>query len=80
MDYHGLNEVMAPLSAAMLDMLELQYELESKAAKLYARTDIVNASFSKKITWNRLPQVSKHSPAISHNLIHCNWLRGPVHL
>ncbi|XP_066424603.1 uncharacterized protein [Molothrus aeneus] len=32
-DYHGLNEVTPPLSAAVLDMLELQYELESKAAK-----------------------------------------------
>ncbi|KAK4814147.1 hypothetical protein QYF61_009066 [Mycteria americana] len=32
-DYCGLNKVTPLLSAAMLDMLELQYELESKAAK-----------------------------------------------
>ncbi|RMC03182.1 hypothetical protein DUI87_20376 [Hirundo rustica rustica] len=32
-DYRALNEVTPPLSAAVLDMLELQYELESKAAK-----------------------------------------------
>ncbi|GAB0207577.1 hypothetical protein GRJ2_003223400 [Grus japonensis] len=31
-DYHGLNEVTPPMSAAVPDMLELQYELESKAA------------------------------------------------
>ncbi|PKU27142.1 hypothetical protein llap_22554 [Limosa lapponica baueri] len=45
-DYHSLNEVTPPLSAAMLDMLELQYELESKAAEWYATTDITNAFFS----------------------------------
>jgi len=32
-DYRGPNEVILPLSAAAKDMLELQYELESKAAK-----------------------------------------------
>ncbi|RMC18038.1 hypothetical protein DUI87_04916 [Hirundo rustica rustica] len=32
-DYRALNEVTPPLSAAVPDMLELQYELESKAAK-----------------------------------------------
>ncbi|XP_009887794.1 PREDICTED: uncharacterized protein LOC104290399, partial [Charadrius vociferus] len=32
-DCHGLNEVTPPLSATMLDMLQLQYELESKAVK-----------------------------------------------
>ncbi|RMC04164.1 hypothetical protein DUI87_18983 [Hirundo rustica rustica] len=32
-DYCGLNEVTLPLSAAVPDMLELQYELESKAAQ-----------------------------------------------
>ncbi|TRZ07220.1 hypothetical protein HGM15179_019886 [Zosterops borbonicus] len=33
MDFRDLNEVRPPLSAAVLDMLELQYELESKAGK-----------------------------------------------
>ncbi|PKU30171.1 endogenous retrovirus group k member 19 pol [Limosa lapponica baueri] len=32
-DYRGLNEVTPPLSAAVPDMLELHYELESKEAK-----------------------------------------------
>ncbi|RMC18010.1 hypothetical protein DUI87_04886 [Hirundo rustica rustica] len=32
-DYRALNEVTPPLNAAVPDMLELQYELESKAAK-----------------------------------------------
>ncbi|RMB92878.1 hypothetical protein DUI87_30772 [Hirundo rustica rustica] len=45
-DYCALNEVIPPLSAAVPDMLELQYELQSKAAKSYATTDIANAFFS----------------------------------
>ncbi|GAB0208282.1 hypothetical protein GRJ2_003293900 [Grus japonensis] len=45
-DYRGLNEVTPPMSAAVPDMLELQYELESKAAKWYATMDIANAYFS----------------------------------
>ncbi|RMC21412.1 hypothetical protein DUI87_02277 [Hirundo rustica rustica] len=45
-DYRALNEVTPPLSAAAVpDMLELQYELESKAAKWYATIDIANAFF-----------------------------------
>ncbi|RMC04397.1 hypothetical protein DUI87_19218 [Hirundo rustica rustica] len=44
--YRALNEVTPPLSAAVPDMLELQYELESKAAKWYATIDIANAFFS----------------------------------
>ncbi|GAB0210049.1 hypothetical protein GRJ2_003470700 [Grus japonensis] len=45
-DYRGLNEVTPPMSAAVPDMLELQYELELKAAKWYATMDIANAFFS----------------------------------
>ncbi|RMC18103.1 hypothetical protein DUI87_04982 [Hirundo rustica rustica] len=45
-DYRALNEVTPPLSAAVPDMLELQYELESKAAKWYVTIDIANAFFS----------------------------------
>ncbi|RMB97312.1 hypothetical protein DUI87_26208 [Hirundo rustica rustica] len=45
-DYRALNEVTPPLSAAVPDMLELQYELESKAAKWYATIDIANTFFS----------------------------------
>lgn len=40
MDYRGRNEVTSLLCAAVSDMLELQYELESKAAKQYATSDI----------------------------------------
>ncbi|KAJ7427803.1 hypothetical protein WISP_03825 [Willisornis vidua] len=36
--YCGLNEVTPPLSSAVPNMLELQYELESEAAKWYATT------------------------------------------
>ncbi|KAF4803641.1 hypothetical protein TURU_014361 [Turdus rufiventris] len=45
-DYCGLNEVTSPLSASLLDLLELQYEPESKAVKWYATMDIANAFFS----------------------------------
>jgi len=45
-DYRGLNEVTPLMSAAMPDMLELQYQLESKAAKWYATIDIANEFFS----------------------------------
>lgn len=42
MDCGVLNEVTPWLSAATLDMLELRYELQSKAAKLFAIIDIAN--------------------------------------
>ena len=45
-DCGGLNDVTSPLSAAVLDVLELEYELESKAAQWYATIDIANAYFS----------------------------------
>ncbi|GAB0197180.1 hypothetical protein GRJ2_002183300 [Grus japonensis] len=44
-DYRGLNEVTPPMSAAVSDMLELQYELDSKAARWYATIDIATAFF-----------------------------------
>ncbi|RMB91854.1 hypothetical protein DUI87_31782 [Hirundo rustica rustica] len=55
-DYHALNEVTPPLSAAVPDMLELQYELASKAAKWYATTDIANAFFSILLAAECKPQ------------------------
>ena len=55
-DYRGLNEVTPPLSAAVPDMLELQYELESKAAKWYATIDIANAFFSIPLAAECQPQ------------------------
>ncbi|KAF4795130.1 hypothetical protein TURU_095796 [Turdus rufiventris] len=55
-DYHALNEVTPPLSAAVLNMLELQYELESKAARWYATTDIANVCFSIPLAAECRPQ------------------------
>ncbi|KAJ7424308.1 hypothetical protein WISP_29219 [Willisornis vidua] len=55
-DYRGLNEVTHPLSAAVPDMLELQYELESKAAKWYTTIDIANAFFSIPLAAEFRPQ------------------------
>ncbi|KAK4807069.1 hypothetical protein QYF61_018410 [Mycteria americana] len=57
-DYRGLNEVMPPLSAAVPDMLELQYELESKAAKWYDTTDTANAFFSIPLAAECRPQLA----------------------
>ena len=59
-DYRGLNEVTPPLSAAVPDTLELQYELESKAAKWYATTDIANAFFSIPLATECRPQFAFH--------------------
>ncbi|RMC04321.1 hypothetical protein DUI87_19140 [Hirundo rustica rustica] len=55
-DYRALSEVTTPLSAAVPDMLELQYELESKAAKWYATIDIANAFFSIPLAAECRPQ------------------------
>jgi len=91
-DYHGRNEVTPPLSAAVPDMLELQYQLESKAAKWYATTDITHDSPS---LWQQsaghsllslggasntpgidCPQGWKHSPTICHGLIQTALEKG----
>ncbi|KAK4822911.1 hypothetical protein QYF61_023274 [Mycteria americana] len=55
-DYHGLNEVKPPLSAAVPDILELQYELESKADKWYATADTANVFFSIPLAAEYRPQ------------------------
>ncbi|KAF4803714.1 hypothetical protein TURU_013814 [Turdus rufiventris] len=55
-DYHALNEVTPLLSAAMPDMLEFQYELESKGAKWYTTIDIANAFFSIPLAAECRPQ------------------------
>ncbi|KAF4805699.1 hypothetical protein TURU_000115 [Turdus rufiventris] len=55
-DYCALNEVTPVLSPVMPDMLELQYELESKAAKWYATIDIANAFFSIPLSAECRPQ------------------------
>ena len=71
-DYRGLNEVTPSLSAAVLDMLELQYELESKAAKWYATTDIANAFFSIPLATECRPQF-----AFTWRGIQYTWNRLP---
>ncbi|RMB99746.1 hypothetical protein DUI87_23748 [Hirundo rustica rustica] len=55
-DYRALNEMTPPLSSAVPDMLELQYKLESKAAKWYITNDIANAFFSIPLSVECRPQ------------------------
>ncbi|TRZ10398.1 hypothetical protein HGM15179_016710 [Zosterops borbonicus] len=55
-DYCALNEVAPPLSAVIPHMLELQYELESKAAKWYATINIANTFFSIPLAAKCRPQ------------------------
>ncbi|RMC09724.1 hypothetical protein DUI87_13511 [Hirundo rustica rustica] len=78
-DYRALNEVTPPLSGAVPDMLELQYELESKTAK-WPRFAFTRRGV--QYTWNRLPQGWKHSPTICHGLIQAALEKGeaPEHL
>ncbi|GAB0182741.1 hypothetical protein GRJ2_000739400 [Grus japonensis] len=83
------------MSAAVPNILELQYELESKVDTIHT----VNAFFSVPLaaecrpqfaftwrgvqfTWNQLPQGQKHSPAICRGLIQTalEWGEAPEHL
>ena len=74
LDYRGLNEIMPLLSAAVPDMLELQYELESKAAKLYATIDIAN-TFSPSL-WQQNAGHSLLLPGGVSNTPGLDWPRG----
>ncbi|RMC11079.1 hypothetical protein DUI87_12271 [Hirundo rustica rustica] len=71
-DYRALNEVTPPLSAAVPDMLELQYELESEAAKWYATIDIANAFFSIPLAAECRPQF-----AFTWRRVQYTWNRLP---
>ncbi|KAK4816508.1 LOW QUALITY PROTEIN: hypothetical protein QYF61_017608 [Mycteria americana] len=71
-DYHGLNEVTLPQSAAVPDMPELQYKLESKAAKWYATIDISNMFFSTPLAAECRPQF-----AFMWRGIQYSWIRLP---
>ncbi|TRZ07928.1 hypothetical protein HGM15179_019175 [Zosterops borbonicus] len=71
-DYHSLNEAVPPLSAAVPDMLELQYELESKAARWYATIDIANAFFSIPLAAECRPQF-----AFTWRGVQYTWKRLP---
>ncbi|GAB0201688.1 hypothetical protein GRJ2_003463500 [Grus japonensis] len=79
-DYRGLNKVTPPLSAAVLDMLELQYELESKAAKWYATFDIANAFFSIPLAAECRPQFAFTWRGVQYtwNQLPQGWKHSPT--
>ncbi|RMC06466.1 hypothetical protein DUI87_15901 [Hirundo rustica rustica] len=79
-DYCALNEVTPPLSAAVPDMLELQYELESKAAKWYATIDIANAFFSIPLAAECRPQFAFTWRGVQYtwNRLPQGWKHSPT--
>ncbi|RMC04414.1 hypothetical protein DUI87_19236 [Hirundo rustica rustica] len=79
-DYRALNEVTPPLSAAVPDMLELQYELESKAAKWYATIDIANAFFSIPLAAECRPQFAFTWRGVQYtwNRLPQRWKHSPT--
>ncbi|RMC21227.1 hypothetical protein DUI87_02085 [Hirundo rustica rustica] len=79
-DYHPLNEVTPPLSAAVPDMLELQYKLESKAAKWYATIDIANAFFSIPLSAECRPQFTFTWKGVQYtwNQLPQGWKHSPT--
>ncbi|KAK4810531.1 hypothetical protein QYF61_004494 [Mycteria americana] len=80
LDYRGLNEVTPPLSAAMPDMLELQYELESKAAKWYATIDIANVFLSIPLAAECRPQFAFTWRGVQYtwNRLPQGWKHSPT--
>ncbi|GAB0208368.1 hypothetical protein GRJ2_003302500 [Grus japonensis] len=79
-DYRGLNEVTPPMSAAVPDMLELQYELESKAAKWYTTMDIANAFFSMPLAAECRPQFAFTWRGVQYtwNRLPQGWKHSPT--
>ncbi|GAB0189129.1 hypothetical protein GRJ2_001378200 [Grus japonensis] len=79
-DYHGLNEVTPPMSAAVPDMLELQYELESKAAQWYATIDIANAFFLIPLAAECRPQFAFTWSGVQYtwNRLPQGWKHSPT--
>ncbi|KAK4832261.1 hypothetical protein QYF61_021613 [Mycteria americana] len=79
-DYRGLDEVTPLLSAAVPGMLELQYELESKAAKWYATTDITNAFFSIPLAAECRPQFAFTWRGVQYtwNRLPQGWKQSPT--
>ncbi|XP_064032416.1 uncharacterized protein LOC135192961 [Pogoniulus pusillus] len=73
-------EVTSPTSAAVPDMLELQYELESKEAKWYATIDIANAFFSIPIAKECRPQFAVTWRGIQYqlNCLPLRWKHSPM--
>ncbi|KAJ7415834.1 hypothetical protein WISP_75828 [Willisornis vidua] len=79
-DYRGLNDVTPLLSAAVPDMLELQYELESKAAKWYTTIDIANAFFSILLAAVHRPQFAFTWRGVQYtwNRLPQGWKHSPT--
>ncbi|RMC20852.1 hypothetical protein DUI87_01705 [Hirundo rustica rustica] len=79
-DCRALNEVTPPLSAAVPDMLELQYELESKTAKWYATIDIANAFFSIPLAAECRPQFAFTWRGVQYtwNRLPQGWKHSPT--
>ncbi|GAB0186047.1 hypothetical protein GRJ2_001070000 [Grus japonensis] len=65
-DYRGLNEVMPTMSAAVLEMLELQYKLESKAAKCTPGIDCPRGGNSLTICHGLIQAALEQSEAPEH--------------
>ncbi|GAB0187346.1 macrophage immunometabolism regulator [Grus japonensis] len=68
------------MSAAMPDMLELQYELESKAARWYATIDIANAVFSIPLAAECRPQFAFTWRGVQYtwNRLPQGWKHSPT--
>ncbi|GAB0209980.1 hypothetical protein GRJ2_003463700 [Grus japonensis] len=68
------------MSAAVPDMLELQYELESKAAKWYATSDIANAFFLIPLAAECRPQFTFTWRGIQYtwNRLPQGWKHSPT--
>ncbi|GAB0204352.1 hypothetical protein GRJ2_002900800 [Grus japonensis] len=68
------------MSAAVPDMLELQYELESKAAKWYATTDIANAFFLIPLAAECRPQFTFTWRGVQYtwNRLPQGWKHSPT--
>lgn len=58
---------MPPPTAALPDMLELHYELQSKAAKWYTTTDIANALFPIPLAAEWRQQFASMWSGVQHN-------------
>ncbi|GAB0208740.1 macrophage immunometabolism regulator [Grus japonensis] len=73
-------EVTPPMSAAVPDMLELHYELESKAAKWYATIDIANAFFSIPLAAECRPQFAFTWRGVQYtwNRLPQGWKHSPT--
>ncbi|GAB0208244.1 hypothetical protein GRJ2_003290100 [Grus japonensis] len=79
-DYSGLNEVTPPMSAAVPDMMGLQYDLESKAAKWYATMDIANAFFLIPLAAECRPQFAFTWRGVQYtwNRLPQGWKHSPT--